>query len=683
MTFLEWNDKLATHFFRPEMAGRQVFLFVTEELLNELGSETGDSWRNFASSVRVGHPWRQPGYHSLCQKALHCFETWRIRGLRYPAYIAYLALFVLAAGKDGDFAPHAYYPRLRTLIGEEGHGMLSSFDRMWELWEGLARWANDEHCGERGLFTYRSVGGWVHVGLPQAQTVLTAQERRALPSVFAAARLDPTSSPPDRELQRVLRLNGGHSLRPRTMEILAQEYAGEADGLGVLLTTVREELEHWDGQVEDEFQPAERNVYGILRLCASLDRVAGTARFVLRCSMAREFPDAGLLLQRPGSGDRFCCEGEILHWSTPLQEHGSRVRVDASRFDWCAGVELREEQLGWRFRLQAAPVRVFLNGEGEGLRGFVEVHQLSPGTPFLLAARSEHWPRLEEWGRASCRQFERVPVRHGLPAGWGLFRAAAAESDERVRRDFPILGFPSALRLRLQGGLGNGRRNAYFRFAMPELLVDGTSGGETVICQGAELRPQEQRYCLPMALPGGAPLAIEVRRGDDLLGRHSFSIIDDFEWQWASPEQVFGTFGESVDPSGVNPAGVAGAMLLGLAPAGAFFSPPADCFQAPRVFFVGPVPGQIISWPGEDFPQAWTPVWAIPLARRGRAVFCGVDPGRPPVPGDEAAVPYGRKKVTLWKDVLYHRRKRIDPPADAVLRRLWKRFQEVAGCVRV
>jgi len=36
MTFLEWNDKLAEHFFRPDMSGREVYLFVTEDLLNEL-----------------------------------------------------------------------------------------------------------------------------------------------------------------------------------------------------------------------------------------------------------------------------------------------------------------------------------------------------------------------------------------------------------------------------------------------------------------------------------------------------------------------------------------------------------------------------------------------------------------------------------------------------------------------
>ena len=61
MTFLEWNDKLAAHFFRPEAAGRQVFLFVTEDLLDELGAETSDTWRSFISVVKAGHPWRRSG----------------------------------------------------------------------------------------------------------------------------------------------------------------------------------------------------------------------------------------------------------------------------------------------------------------------------------------------------------------------------------------------------------------------------------------------------------------------------------------------------------------------------------------------------------------------------------------------------------------------------------------------
>jgi hypothetical protein len=596
MNFLGWNDKLASHFFRPEAAGRQVFLFVTEELLDRLGAETGDTWLNFVSTVKAGHPWRPPGNLGLCQKALHCFQTWRQQERQIPAYIAYLGLFVLAAGMEWDDLPrNAYYPRLRRLIHEEGHGEVSGFTEMDQLWEGLERWATDERGGELGLFTYRRVGGWVHVGAPLAQTVLTEQERRALPAIYAAAQLDPTSCPSDLELRRALRTHGGQFFRSRTMNLLAGGYNEEAF-LDVLLATAREELEEWDGHVELVDLPPERSVYGNLRLCAALDRVTQTARFTLRCSMNREFPAAGLSLTRQVSGEQFSCEGELLHWSTPLHHAGSPARVDGAGFDWNAGVELCEEHLGWRFRLQGSPVRLFLNGESEGVRGFVEGNQLTPGCPFVLAAHSDTWERLEAWGRDSCEKFERISVRQGLPTGWGLYRAAAARSDEQVRMDFPRLAFPSSIRLVVRGGICSTCRNAYFRFAAPALQMEGAPSDARVCCNGEELQAQDGVYRLPPTIPADVPLSVEVRRGAEVR-RQSLLIVDDFEWRWSAPAQLFDRFGGSVDASEVEPAGVAGASLVGIPPPAPFFSPPPSCFTGRRVFLSDQCPAK--SCPGQ------------------------------------------------------------------------------------
>jgi hypothetical protein len=466
------------------------------------------------------------------------------------------------------------------------------------------------------------------------------------------------------------------------MHLLADGEGGEGAFLDVLLATVREELEHWDGRVEEADLQAERSIYGNLRLCAVLDPVAKTARFTLRCSMNREFPEAGLSLKRSGSPERFSCKGELLHWSTPLQHAGSRARVDGAGFDWAAGLDLREEQLGWRFRLQGTPVRLFLNGEGEAIRGLVEGNQLSPGYPFVLAARSDTWEELEAWGRASCERFERVSVRQGMPAEWGLYRAAAARSDEQVRTHFPRLAFPSSVRLVLRGGIRSGRRSTYFRFGAPALLVEGARGEEKVYCCGMELQPEGGVYRLPASLPAGAPLPIEIRRGAQVLRRQSLSLVDEFEWQWRAAAQLFDRFGGPVDASHAKAAGVAGASLSGVPSPASFFSPPPACFAWRRVFFVGPVPGQVVSWPGEELPAGWVPVWAVAAARRGRAFFCGTAPSRATAPGASLTTPLRPERVRRWKQVLYRWRRRIEPPEGAALRQLWRQYQEVARRVR-
>lgn len=186
MDYLSWNDLIASCFFRPEMGGRTVHLYVTEELIADLGQSNGADFQDFIEAIKIGPPWvtRQ----GLCQKALQSMRNWRQRRLFYPPYIGYLALFVLAAGREGDFATHAYYPRLRTLIGEEpSTGQYPSFSQMRELWDDLEHWSNEDKSGELGIFNSNIAGKRIHIGLPIIQTFLTEQELKALPAIFAEA----------------------------------------------------------------------------------------------------------------------------------------------------------------------------------------------------------------------------------------------------------------------------------------------------------------------------------------------------------------------------------------------------------------------------------------------------------------------------------------------------------------
>src|SRR5262249_26499416 len=135
MDYLSWNDALVDHFFKADRAGRQVYLYVTEELIRMLGEGEGLGIADFAAAVKAGPPW--PTREGLCQRAMQGLDAWRSRDRQRPPYVGYLALFVLAAGIEGDYAPHAYYPRLRQLVGYPDGSTLPSFDRMLELWDDL------------------------------------------------------------------------------------------------------------------------------------------------------------------------------------------------------------------------------------------------------------------------------------------------------------------------------------------------------------------------------------------------------------------------------------------------------------------------------------------------------------------------------------------------------------------
>src|SRR5690348_7139074 len=134
-TYMPWNDALAAHFFLPEAADRPVHLFVTEQVIDEVGRPFDQGFADFVGAIRAGPPGVTRSGH--CQRALQVANRWRERGLEYPPYIAYLSLFVVAAGIEGDFDPRSYYPRLWELLGENETGTPPSFDQMWELWEDL------------------------------------------------------------------------------------------------------------------------------------------------------------------------------------------------------------------------------------------------------------------------------------------------------------------------------------------------------------------------------------------------------------------------------------------------------------------------------------------------------------------------------------------------------------------
>lgn len=194
MDYLKWNNLIAKHFFNESNSGREVLLYVNEELIKELGVRFSADVNDFIESVKNGPDWvTRLGF---CQRALQVFEGWRKKKIEYPPYISYLAFFVLAAGTESDFATHAYYPRVWKLLGEpEDSGTLPSFDKMIKLWDDLEKWSREDKHEELGRFVARIRGELWKVGLPLSQTLISEDERKHLTNLFDRAGLDPTDTP--------------------------------------------------------------------------------------------------------------------------------------------------------------------------------------------------------------------------------------------------------------------------------------------------------------------------------------------------------------------------------------------------------------------------------------------------------------------------------------------------------
>jgi hypothetical protein len=692
MDYLDWNNCIAAHFFSEEMAGRRVHLHVTRDLIERIGlaKEGSGGAESFVTAVKSGPPWAKS--QGLCSRALEAIRIWRTRDLIYPPYIAYLSLFIAAASLEGDFAPNAYYPRLRTLLGEnKSVGTYPRFDEMLWLWEDLERWSSVDKGGEWGVFRHHLYGGWIHVGLPIAQTLLSEDDHRALPTLFAQAGLDPAAPPAEGALATTLVRYGQGHLRSRTLRLLQASQSSsteDASSARALIEIVLSELRDWDGasvaghgaDVEDTDSTSVLN--GNLRLCCALDRIAGEARFMLRCKTSREFPDEGFILASPGDDaggeGSFACEERLNGWSSPLEQRASGRTVDAGSWDWRAGTMLEDREQGWVFRWPGAPLRLLVDGQGEGLSGYAEVFRLPAHVPFFLLVYADVAAEITAWGQSSCDGWQEVNLSRGLPANWRMFSAQRARDDSAVRAKFPRLALPSSVSLVLRDGIKVGQGKRYFDFAPPLIEVQG-AGDIQVFCNGEPMSPNMQGlYELPEQIASvdreNDKIEIVARCNGQDVGRTAFYLArEGWTWTGLAPGCLFDAFGSAMEETG---SGAAGALVDG-GDAPAFnFEGVVPLLEEGAVHYIGRQPGQITNWPQEPRPTNWRPVWVIVTRRgRGEAVFCGSEMGSA-LPMQGACS--DRMAVKKWREFLWVHRKRIMPPAHVELRKLWVQYQEMA-----
>lgn len=264
---------------------------------------------------------------------------------------------------------------------------------------------------------------------------------------------------------------------------------------------------------------------------------------------------------------------------------------------------------------------------------------------------------------------------------WRLYHVEQVISDQLVKDKYPVLSLPLALRLRLDGGVKVSRGNDYFAFAPPRIIVEGQLDGLKVYCNNTSMLPlsvQDGTFELLELAPGlGTKASIELRRDSEVLARRTVYLVHDFVWQTPISEGWTDQFGVCASDSVVTPR-IAGPKVSGMGSLVNCFWMPAGLHGEKRVFFVGRLPGEIVNWPAESLPDNWSPVWAVPKRRSGRAVFCG---GSIEQSGPMNGRLADSKKVELWKELLWGSRKKIAPPARKSVLALWKRFQEVARSV--
>ena len=682
LTYLQWNDLLARHFFTEEKAGKEVLLYVNEPLTEELGGPHGVGLAEFVEAAKTGPPWVTKS--GFCQKALQAFHRWRERDLDHPPYIAYLGIFVLAAGREGNYASHAYYPRLHDLLGEQGvTGAPPSFARMIDLWDDLEKWSREDHHENYGRFVARIRGPWWRVGLPLSQTLISEDERKHLPLLLSDRGLDPLDLPSPEVILRLLRETGGVWLQRSTMRVLDGVDDDSRVLRDALSEVVLEELEAWDGSVVEGHHHRQlgqgRARRTALRLCLKHDALAQRVTCRVRLRTAAAFPEDGCTFDQGEGGYSWICQELFGGWSNALHHPASLQELDGSTLDWGLGECLLESDNKWTATLRPATTRVFTPGQYDGLPDYVERQRLERSTPFLIATTSASITKILEWGEQYCSNFKHHSTK-GLPPGWTLL------SGKDARRSCPgveVLTISTSVRLLVRGGVKTGQGNVYLKGAPPYIVLENALGTETVTLDTQELEREDGHghiWQIPEDVPEGKPLRIEAHTQEQPLRK-----VIRFESPHLPLRQDYTPFhrDSAGAPSKDSQQYVYGPVVRfqpGNRPPE--YPPHLPLNFSSHIRLIGERPGQIAVWSEDGMPE-WRPVWAIVKTgpKQARVIFCGTE--------EQAARAYtgkGPKKdkslVRRWKKAVWHNRKRILPPELGALRDRWREYMEVAKRVQ-
>jgi hypothetical protein len=649
-------------------------------------SDFVDAMKNEARKAQV----------NICQRSLQLYAQghWRAAGYEHPPYVAFLALFVLAATRQGNFDQKAYYPRYWDLIGEDGEGTPNGFHGTAQLWKDLETWTVDDKKEELGRFKARIRGSWCYVGRPLSQTLLSDDERKALHDVFIDCGFDPTNIPSEDFIKSGLVRFGSKRLSHRTLTLLKSRESENEEFVKALLDLVITELE--DSGEFSTNPPSTETVSGppisekdkqiqkeppfYFRTCIRVNDWRETAEISLRLRTVRfDIPDYGFELRLD---DRtLICYWAAPGWSTPLKQAPDGKALDISMLDWLKDWKFTISEGGREVTYWKSDVRLFLSGEEEDLPEYIESQKLLRNCKFYVLCNKPLASTISKWMEKSCKNYREMRYA-GIPAGWTLFEGInPAESCQGIG----VLSLSNLIRIRPEGGIRAGRgRVDYFSFAPPKIRVDGAQGNESLICNGNENEPLEKSssnaWLLPKAAPVGTNLSIQIKQGAELLS-------DTLVIRLVEPLK-------STKSAGLMPKrDFCGEVIKGEAVvdyvSGAFVSSPKHepieslstlpTQLSNNLILVGQVVGQVARWsPSEQLPSIWTPVWIIyrTSMKKWATHFCRNNLVNVPEPIQDKECSDRDKHA--WKEILWNRRKRIRPPEMPALAKLWTKYQEVA-----
>ena len=704
LTYIDWNNEIAKHFFNPEKAGTRVWFSVERELIEKIAQRNDTNFISFIEAVKKGPDFVNRPRQTICSKATATFEEWQPNKdqFEYPPYIAYLVLFVLAVnhGDSEDFSEIDYYGRLNSLVGE--NISTNHFKPTLDLWDDLENWSQRDKQGAWGEFHNDTIGNKFYVGIPLYQVILSKEDKKNLPEIFWKMGWDSDSNPTEEEIISALKIH-------KTLlsnRISKRIERGFVDFLAILTNRILEELSIYDQDEEQiEDQDRESDKRGSIEICMDIDKTAEQANFYFRCKRKAGLPEEGFILKND-------------HSSWEVSPSSSNKVKEFNIDDWKK--DFVAQSGSYKFYYKGEKYKIFTSGDTLGINGWISGQNHSLNKPFYLAIHNSLLDKIQKWGSKECDQCQKLDF-NGLPKDWHLFEIKGINGDKLIKQDIPTLAIDKKPRIHFEGGIRLSKGNRFFSFAPPKIQITGVlTKVQTINLQKKESNDEKTNHIslapsleeqnifeLKENTPLEEQISIEVINKDSNFfilatrGHNSntqsiqnsenrtkkkLMLVENYLKKFAdsSNDYVMDHFGNfklintehQNESNNQKKAYFKGADCYNLTIKDVYLRLPSHILnQAKITYLIGNTLGQIIVWPEEPWPELWTPIWMIQFKnyKKGVAYLIG---NKKDQSVNEYLI-FSKEKINLWQKIAWHNRKRIQSKAQKQWRDWTERIKNV------
>lgn len=495
MKYLEWNNIVASYFFNPVNAGKEIHLYVTKNDIINLGKDylidysSEEIWIDFINSIKRGIP----GSHGniiarakFAHSKNNLLYTIRDDGspleidgipIIFPPYILYLVFLVLPLIEIVETSSSTkradnYYRRLNTFLQNQkiNDYVISTVDfssyHINSLWDDLSKWANINHNGDFGHFNVVpfSNSNWIYVGKIFSQCVLPPKFLNRLPELFKSVGLVPDTFYEDIILKEKI-INSRSDLIPKN----TLDYLKNDDELtNSIIKTIQGHYTKWTGETHEKLDEgvafSKRRNYTIapLFLQFKLNINDELISFSYRLHSSNEFPEDLKFNEYENIY-------EINGWSKTLN------------IKFNEGFELKDRFNKWIAKYPFREIRLFKSGGTFQLSNdyWIETDFLSKTERMYLLCKNEKVEIIEKWGKTFDNGKFKQEDFEGLPINYSLFSFI---NPTQGIEEFSNLRLYSEKRVNLIGGLRINFRT-YINDFLPEIEILNSDGNEKVYIQ--------------------------------------------------------------------------------------------------------------------------------------------------------------------------------------------------------